>query len=999
MNFMNVDTCQFLLNSSSEDFAKGLYQRWNEFFRNSFERVFEEEWSVFDNDDDIIEIESLELNLGTVSEEHFDQEFSEKLREKLQSLKLQLLNTHSYIKCGNSKVNIRRKSKSSLACEHLIYFLLHGCVLPGIDDKFSDVSYLLQIALESSSSSLRAFLERYGHYDFILRRLSQQFSDEDLEKLVDKLHPDESRFVCLYVKLHIEGYKKKFYEIKTPNVSDVAYRDVLWQVVLSYLYTEGKSWFSRKQFIAYTLKALAAHYCLDLSLLVRWVTFAVNEMESFQAYRLEFTELLTKIAEDNPYVSLDNTEANTIISVLQTSVPNVLLKEYLLSRNNLMYVLSQESNLHSIVSALPEDGIRKIIVALSSQEANFIFCLDDCIERIKNKGVLSGKCNNEYSHIKWQFILQIAINMPETRFDRVSFVQTVIKNLADYYHVDFVELLDLFRDSLENQTTSLEVSLSSVLSNLHALYVKDEYVIQENLGTDNLVEKDLERIVQDVTLFEKFFSHHSIAELERLISTLHLADNAFVVHYARNLEKHRDGLLEGKANEGFSCIKWRILFSCLMFPHGSIYSRKIYFLKVLKELAAHYNLSLSEVLKSYWLELNEAGKQSDMESQDLLDVVKTLYIELIQESPSISMSEEETRQMLLLSFGRNNVPSEYQRRLLVYAITSYPQLLSSLWKSDCLSNSEILTLLRENTKTMYLFLKSISDSRITIVLEELKEFYHQLVKCGASTLILQESTKTILSRLIQLTSKSYFSWSVCEMKECLQNVVDLSALKKDLENRMGSNDLNKDKNQVEIREIVREKLEQFRPTNDLKGILEDEVVKQKELWVVENAGLVLLAPYLPRLFQYAGYLNSEGKDFLNDESRIRAIFLLQYIVYGEEREHKEATLFLNRLLVGLKFTCPIPLSCKLTENEIKLSESVLGDIKYQWTKMSHTSNEGFRVSFLQRTANLKCENERTWQMNVDKRAYDVLLETIPWSFRMIKYHWIERLIVVEWNYK
>ena len=160
MNFMNVDTCQFLLNSSSEDFAKGLYQRWNEFFRNSFERVFEEEWSVFDNDDDIIEIESLELNLGTVSEEHFDQEFSEKLREKLQSLKLQLLSAHSYIKCGNSKVNIRRKSKSSLACEHLIYFLLHGCVLPGIDDKFSDVSYLLQIALESSSSSLRAFLER-----------------------------------------------------------------------------------------------------------------------------------------------------------------------------------------------------------------------------------------------------------------------------------------------------------------------------------------------------------------------------------------------------------------------------------------------------------------------------------------------------------------------------------------------------------------------------------------------------------------------------------------------------------------------------------------------------------------------------------------------------------------------------------------------------------------------------------------------------------------------
>ena len=1004
---MNVDTCRFLLNSPSENFAKELYQRWDEFFRNSFEKVFEEEWSSFDNDDDIIDIENLELDLGIVSEEHFDQEFSTKLRKKLRLLKLQLLNAPSSVKCGDSKVNVCRKSKSLSAYEHLIYFLLHGCLLPDVDDKFLDISYLLRMTLESSSSLFRSFLESYGHYDFILQRLSQQFKDEELELLVQTLHPDESKYVCLYVRLHMAEYKSYAHNLQLSVVDDVAYRNVLWQVVFSYLYTEGKTWFSKKQFIAYTLKRLSAHYNLELSLLVKWIVIALNEMEAFSAYRIEFTDLLVEIMKENDCVSCDPADADTVISVIQSKANNPLFKNFLISRDNLLFVLSDETNLRRIVSVLPDQEIKNVISILFPQEASFIFCFDNRIERNKNKGVLSGKCGNEYSKIKWQFMLRVAIGMPELSFPRLLFVQSVIKEMSNHYNVSIADLLSLFLDGMDDDSTPMAVSLTTILSDLQRLYddVSPNHSIMDEKKSAVVDTHELISIVQDHILFQKFYSQHTEIELEQLIASLHPADSSFIILYARNLTYHGGALLEGKVNDDFSLLKWRLLFSCLIIPQGSIYSRKLYVLRVLKELSSHYNLALSDVLRTYGLMLEANGNSGDKKIIELLTIVEDLFMELVQGQNS--MTENETRQMLLLSFGRNNVPVEYQKKSLDFVMSSYPQMLASLWKSGELSVYEILICLKNVPDKMLLFLDCISDSRINMVLDELKHLYHELVAYGVSASILNESAEQFLSRLILLSSKTYFSWSLKEIKDCLKDVIDLSSLKRDLKNKVLSyaNELNDGGiNTIEQEKTKQGKelyaqLDMYQKKMDIEGLLESEVIKEKQIWKIENAGLVLLSPYLPRLFQYAGYLNSEGKDFLNDESRIRAIFLLQYIVYGEEREYNEAVLFLNRLLVGLKFTCPIPLSCKLTENEIKLSESVLGDIKYQWTKMSHTSNEGFRVSFLQRTANLKCENERTWQMNVDKRAYDVLLETIPWSFRMIKYHWIERLIVVEWNYK
>ncbi|MBO4806114.1 MAG: hypothetical protein J5554_08730 [Paludibacteraceae bacterium] len=1005
---MNINTCSFSIKVSSEEFARELYQRWDNFFQHSFESIVEEELSALDSEADILEMDSLVLNLGIVPEDGFDQEFEKRLREKLRSLRLHLSREQTIVDAGDIKVNIQRKTKSLSAYECLVFFLLHGCLQDGVDEKFSDVSYLLQLTLASSSSALRGFLEAYGHYDFVLRRLSQQFSDEELEQLVGKLHPDESKFICLYVRLHRSAQKKNPVGLQMPFVTESAYRDVLWQVVFSYLYTEGKSWFSRKQFVSYTLRGLAAHYGCELSSLVRWVTFSLDEMDAFRVYREDFTKLLTELATENSVPSFGTMDVDALLSVLRPNASETSLhKEFLLSRDNLVFLFSDERKLRRVVSLLPEQGIRKVVSLLFPQDADFIFSFDSRIEGNKNRGVLTGKCGNEYSQLKWQFVLRVAIGMPEAGFNRTFFVQSVIRDLSNHYNVGYLDLLRLFLEGVESQQqTPLTTNLTAILMGLQRLYEGET----ENrpLSSESLSEvcgrEDLMVIVRDGTLFEKFYSLHVVSDLEKLVSIIHPADSAFLVAHAHYLEQYRDGLLEGKANEGFSLLKWRILFSCLIFPQGSVYSRKIYVLRVMKELSAHYNLSLSEVLKSYWLMLEETDPLGRKEREELLGVVKTLFLELVQDSGTFSLTEDETRKMLLLSFGQTGVPTEYQRRLLDYVIHENPRQLAELWRSGELSWRELFGVMQNDLKCLFSFLTVVSDSRINRLLEELKQLYHQLAKCGVSASLLRASSEQLLTRLALLASKSYFSWSVDEIKACLRETVDLSALRSELA-KQGHSRLPSSIFLVEdgaeeetlLRKKLCEQLDSFRPKNDLEGLLAFEVVAKKQDWTVENAGIVLLTPFFPRLFQYAGYLNQEGKDFLDDENRIRAIFLLLYLVYGEEREHKEAELFLNRLLVGLKCVCPIPLSCKLTEQETKLADSMLVGLKQQWSKLQNTSDEAFRVSFLQRSATLKCEKEQAWQMKVQERSYDILLETIPWSFKMIKYRWMDRIIVVEWK--
>lgn len=204
------------------------------------------------------------------------------------------------------------------------------------------------------------------------------------------------------------------------------------------------------------------------------------------------------------------------------------------------------------------------------------------------------------------------------------------------------------------------------------------------------------------------------------------------------------------------------------------------------------------------------------------------------------------------------------------------------------------------------------------------------------------------------------------------------------------------KTEGEKEDTVRQVMESLRITPEEEKILESDRKNELEVTLVGNAGLCLLSPWLPRLFALLGYLDEEKRNFKDTASRIRAVFLLQYLASPEEKDYREPELAFNRLLVALPAQVPLPKRVELTDGEKEMADNMLAGIKANWPKMDGTSVSGFRQSFILRDGRLEQQDER-WQLTVESRVYDILLDAVPWSFRQIRFPWLKKYIQVSWH--
>lgn len=206
-----------------------------------------------------------------------------------------------------------------------------------------------------------------------------------------------------------------------------------------------------------------------------------------------------------------------------------------------------------------------------------------------------------------------------------------------------------------------------------------------------------------------------------------------------------------------------------------------------------------------------------------------------------------------------------------------------------------------------------------------------------------------------------------------------------------------EKTENEFKNIVNMISEKLMPEEE-KNWLTGEPMSDPKIFFIDNAGLCLLSAWFLRLLSMLDYLNEARKDIKDTKSRIRAIFLLQYLTYQEEKEYWETELVFNRLLVGLPMHIPLPKRLELTAEEKQIADSLLSAVKAHWPKMNGTSMKGFLQSFVTRTGRLEEQDEK-WVLTVDDKAFDILLDSVPWGFRQIRLPWLKKYIQVKWHEK
>jgi len=166
---------------------------------------------------------------------------------------------------------------------------------------------------------------------------------------------------------------------------------------------------------------------------------------------------------------------------------------------------------------------------------------------------------------------------------------------------------------------------------------------------------------------------------------------------------------------------------------------------------------------------------------------------------------------------------------------------------------------------------------------------------------------------------------------------------------------------------------------------------------IGNAGLVLLNPYLPALFERLGLLTrtEDGKPRIAGvEAQSRAVHLLQYMA-DERLDAPEPELALNKLLSGVAIAQPIEPGIVASDGDREICDSLIEAVIGNWPIIKNTSIAGLRETFLQRDGRL-LRGDAKWDLHVQRKGLDVLVDQMPWTFSLIFHRWMADPVHVTW---
>jgi len=169
----------------------------------------------------------------------------------------------------------------------------------------------------------------------------------------------------------------------------------------------------------------------------------------------------------------------------------------------------------------------------------------------------------------------------------------------------------------------------------------------------------------------------------------------------------------------------------------------------------------------------------------------------------------------------------------------------------------------------------------------------------------------------------------------------------------------------------------------------------KTAYEIMDSGLVLLAPYLPALFERTGCI--EKGVFANEESQRKALAVLKYAAYGKYAEPPKDAALMNLI-------CNLPVSPvlyadelpKVSDSEKELIDSLLNAVIANWKAVGHMSPDGLRGTYFVRNGTLETAGA-TDMLTVETKTFDILLDKLPWGYSMIKHSWMKKVLNVKWR--
>ncbi|NDV67378.1 contractile injection system tape measure protein [Dysgonomonas sp. 25] len=438
--------------------------------------------------------------------------------------------------------------------------------------------------------------------------------------------------------------------------------------------------------------------------------------------------------------------------------------------------------------------------------------------------------------------------------------------------------------------------------------------------------------------------------LEKGIYLLAPDESAFICSYIHFLKEKYITLDKAYIQQSnYRNTVYLVVYSYLLTNRSSFFNKKSFIISTINGLAKKYNLTYDYLLILFY-------------QNNVLENVR-LPFDLIQ------VFEQLKQDYKLTSQKDQPIPETRDEKLQENA----KKTLEKYFGKEA-NFSDIILRLSEETD----FIKFI---------DEILQIENLLYRFISSELNITINRKKILNLLLKLSAE----YRYLSQEDILSRIVDLIA-----------RDIDTSK-----QPLFFEKIESFFQTNKLlksySNIInhKNEIIMEKqnlnipqnEPIYVDNAGIVLLTPYFPRLFSLMSL--TEDRKFKGEAEQLRALATTYYLVTGNDRSPKEQYI-INKLLVGMDISKPIPQLPELTKEDKEVCESLLKAVLQNWDKLRNTSIMALREAFLMRPGKVEMKEDAI-HLRVEEKAYDMLLDSVPWNFRMIKMPWMEKRIEVKWR--
>ena len=170
----------------------------------------------------------------------------------------------------------------------------------------------------------------------------------------------------------------------------------------------------------------------------------------------------------------------------------------------------------------------------------------------------------------------------------------------------------------------------------------------------------------------------------------------------------------------------------------------------------------------------------------------------------------------------------------------------------------------------------------------------------------------------------------------------------------------------------------------------EEKKDEETSYYIENAGLILLHPFLKQFFKNCQLLGCENT--FTDVAL--AIHLLHYIATKKEEQY-ENTMAFEKFLCGVPIQQSIQREKPISKELKKQVDKLLGAVLHNWKVLQNSSHDLLRYEFLQRQGKLCLDDEHP-KLIVERKTQDILLDKIPWNIALCKLPWRKKIIFTDW---